>query len=190
MLNKKYLQELRQQVLGYAAKRREVIKVAGDAQHHAKRAIFAFQRDDKSAGIESLKMAEDLLLKLNKSFKGEKALFDEGSYLAATEEYVEAYLFFQFWQGKELGKIAGLSIDADTYIGGLCDLPGELYRYAVKSATVKNLTMVKKCFDVSEEIIAELMDMDLTGYNRNKFDQAKSALHKIEQVVYELSLRQ
>jgi len=190
MLNKKYLQDLRQQILGYAVKRREVIKTAGDAQHHAKRAIFAFQRDDKAAGIESLQSANNLLAELNKRFKGDKALFDEGSYLAATEEYVEAYLFYQFWQGKELGKITGLIVDADTYIGGLCDLPGELYRYAIKSATAKKFDMVKKCFAMSEEVIAELMDMDLTGYNRNKFDQAKQALHKIEQVVYEVSLRQ
>ncbi len=189
MLNKKYLQVLRGQVLGYAVKRREVIKIAGDAQHHAKRAIFGFQRDDKKAGEESMRSANALLLELNKKFKGDKALFDEGSYLAATEEYVEAYLFQQFWLGKELGKITGLIVDADTYIGGLCDLPGELYRYAIKSATAKNFVMVEKCYKVSEEIIGELMDMDLTGYNRNKFDQAKGALHKLEQVVYEVSLR-
>ena len=189
MLNKKYLQVLRAQVLGYAVKRREVIKIAGDAQHHAKRAIFAFQRDDKEAGEESLRLANGLLLELNKKFKGDKALFDEGSYLAATEEYVESYLFHQFWQGKELGKIVGLIVDADSYIGGLCDLPGELYRYAIKSATAKNFAMAEKCYKVSEEIIGELMDMDLTGYNRNKFDQAKQALHKLEQVVYEVSLR-
>lgn len=189
MLNKKYLQLLRAQVLGYAVKRREVIKTAGDAQHHAKRAIFALQRDDKAAGEESLRLASGLLVELNKKFKGEKALFDEGSYLAAVEEYVEAYLFHQFWSGKELGKIVGLVVDADTYIGGLCDVPGELCRYAIKSATGKNFAVVEKCYKVSEEIIGELMDMDLTGYNRNKFDQAKGALHKLEQIVYEVSLR-
>ena len=189
MLNKKYIQVLRDQILGYAVKRREVIKIAGDAQHHAKRAIFAFQRDDKAAGEESLRMANGLLTELNKQFKGERALFEEGAYLAATEEYVEAYLFHQFWAGKELGKVVGLTVDADTYIGGLCDLPGELYRYAIKSATAKNFAMVEKCYNTSEEIIGELMNMDLTGYNRNKFDQAKGALHKLEQVVYEVSLR-
>jgi predicted translin family RNA/ssDNA-binding protein len=74
MLNKKYLQVLRAQVLGYAVKRREVIKIAGDAQHHAKRAIFAFQRDDKKAGEESLYLANSLLMELNNKFKGDKAL--------------------------------------------------------------------------------------------------------------------
>ena len=90
---------------------------------------------------------------------------------------------------EELGKISGLPVEPDTYIGGLCDLPGELYRYAIKSATAKKFPMVEKCYKISEEIIGELMDMDLTGYNRNKFDQAKGALHKLEQVVYEVSLR-
>ena len=66
--------------------------------------------------------------------------------------------------------------------------PGELYRYAIKSATEKNFKAVKKCYDAAAEIIGELVDMDLTGYNRQKFDQAKQALHKLEQVVYEVSV--
>jgi hypothetical protein len=35
-----------------------------------------------------------------------------------------------------------------------------------------------------------MVDMDLTGYNRQKFDQAKGALNKLQQVVYEVSLQQ
>ena len=190
MLNKKYLATIRTQILGYHTKRREVIKSAGDAQHFAKKAIFAFQRDDKKVGEECLAQSEKMLLALQKQFKGDSALFDEGAYLAGVEEYVEAYLFKQFCDGKELGKISGLPIEPDTYIGGLCDLPGELYRYAIKSATAKNFAMVKKCHACAEEIIGELVDMDLTGYNRQKFDQAKQALHKLEQVVYEVSIRE
>ena len=68
-------------------------------------------------------------------------------------------------------------------------LAGELYRYAIKSATEKKFDLVKKCYDQAEEIITELVDMDLTGYNRQKFDQAKQALQKLEQVVYEVSLK-
>ena len=68
-------------------------------------------------------------------------------------------------------------------------MPGELYRYAIKSATARDFEMTKKCYGYAQEIIGELIDMDLTGYNRNKFDQAKQAVQKLEQVIYEVSLR-
>jgi predicted translin family RNA/ssDNA-binding protein len=189
MVDKKYFKEIRVKLLSYASKRREVIKTAGDAQHHAKRAIFALQRDDKAGAESSLKQAEELLVGLLKRFKSDQALFDEGSYRASLEEYTEAALFKQFLLGERIGQVKGLPMDEDTFVGGLCDLPGELYRYAIKSATERKFEVVKKCYAVAEEIIGELMDMDLTGYNRNKFDQAKQALHKLEQVVYEVSLR-
>lgn len=189
MLNKKYLAIVRKDLLGYATKRRDVIKVAGDAQQLAKKAIFAMQRDDTAGAKELLKTSGGLLAELNKKYKTEPDLFTEGSYRACLEEYTEAVLFSQFLSGATIGEIKGLAIDSDTLVGGLCDLPGEFLRYAIKAATARNFTEVKKCATAAESIIAELVDMDLTGYNRQKFDQAKQALNKLEQVVYEVSLK-
>ena len=42
---------------------------------------------------------------------------------------------------------------------------------------------------MAQEIIGELIEFNLTSYLRNKFDQAKGAVRKIEHVVYEVSLR-
>jgi len=189
MLDKKYFGKIRTELLGYALKRRDIIKLSGDAQQHAKKAIFALQRDDKSGASERFAAALDIFIQLSKKFKNDPELFDEGSYRAALEEYVEASLFRDCLEQKTLGKVKGVEVDADMFISGLCDVPGELYRYAIKSATARDFVTTKKCYQYAEEIIGELIDMDLTGYHRNKFDQAKQALHKIEQVVYEVSLR-
>ena len=189
MLDKKYVQSIRQDLLSYAQKRREIIKMSGDAQQHSKKAIFALQRDDKAGCEERLKLAEGIFIDLYKKFKADKDLFDEGSFKAAVEEYVEAILFYNYITGKNVGKIKNVDVDSDAFVGGLCDVPGELYRYAIKSATARDFEMTKKCYGYAQEIIGELIDMDLTGYNRNKFDQAKGALQKLEQVVYEISLR-
>ncbi len=190
MLNKKYFQSVRQELLSYADKRREVIKQAGDAQQHSKKAIFALQRDDLVEAKRHLDEARTQLLGLVKKFKSDAALFDEGSFKAALEEYGEAYLFNLFLEGKTIDKVKDFNFDGVAFVGALCDVPGELYRYAIKSATEKKFDMVTKCNNAAQEIIGELVDMDLTGYNRQKFDQAKQALHKLEQVVYEVSLRQ
>ncbi len=189
MLNKKYFQKIRQSLLSYAEKRREVIKIAGDAQHLAKRAIFARQRDDKDGAAKAISEAENLLIKLSSKYKKEPDLLDEGAFRASLEEYVEACLFISFLEKKEIGEIKKISIPSDIYIGGLADVPGEFLRYAIKSATERKFDLVHMCYSASEEIIMEMVDMDLTGYNRQKFDQAKQAVNKLQQVVYEISLR-
>ncbi len=189
MLNKKYFQTIREELLSYAEKRREVIKSSGDAQHQAKRAIFALQRDDREEAGRCLITAKDLLVGLNKRYHKNPELFEEGSYRAGLEEYVEAWLLNEYLNERELGPLTNLTVDPDLYISGLADVPGELLRYAIKAATERNFLMVKKCYQAAEMIVSEMVDMDLTGYNRQKFDQAKQALNKLQQVVYEVSLR-
>ncbi len=189
MLDKKYLAKVRADLLTYAEKRREVIKASGDAQHLAKKAIFAWQRGEGAEARDCLKKAEAILLELAKKHGKDERVFDEGSYHAVLEEFAEARLFSQFVNKENITKISEFEVDSDTYIGGLSDVVGEIYRFAVKSATEKDFAEVERCYKMAEDIVAEMVDMNLTGYNRQKFDQAKQALQKLEQVRYEVSLR-
>ncbi|MFA6427390.1 MAG: hypothetical protein WCW16_03005 [Candidatus Magasanikbacteria bacterium] len=189
-LQKKYLSKLKTELVTYASKRREIIKLSDDALHHAKRAIFAMHRDDMKEAKLKLAESERLLKEVGKQFGKDKRAFDEGAYKAGLEEYVEATLLHQFLTTGVIAEIKNISIEAETYIGGLCDVPGELYRYAIKSATQRDIPMLKKCSVMAQEIIGELIEFNLTSYLRTKFDQAKSAVQKLEQVVYEVSLRE
>jgi predicted translin family RNA/ssDNA-binding protein len=99
-------------------------------------------------------------------------------------------LFKQCLAGEKVGAIKGISIDPDILVSGLADVPGELLRYAIKSATERKFDLTKRCYELAEDIIGEMVTMDLTGYHRQKFDQAKQSLHKLQHVVYEVSLRQ
>lgn len=189
IVDKKYLDGLRKDMLSYALKRREIISKTGDALHYAKRAIFAIHRDDIKEAEIKLKEAESILLELNKKFKNDSRLIGEGSYKAGLEEYVEATLFYQFLTIGKIGRIKSFPISSEIYVAGLCDVPGELQRYAIKSATANDIVMVKKCAEAATEIIGELIEFNLTSYLRTKFDQAKSSVQRLEQVVYEMSLK-
>ncbi|MDO8499595.1 MAG: hypothetical protein Q7S66_02960 [bacterium] len=189
MLDKKYLAKVRKDLLEYAEKRRAVIKSAGDAQHLSKKAIFALQRDDFKFAKECLTNAVSIFTGLIASTKKDPSVLDEGSYRAALEEYAEAELFSKFVFKKPIAALSELNVDADTYIGALSDVVGEIYRFAIKSATEKKFDEVDRCYAEAEAVVSEMVDMNLTGYNRQKFDQAKQALHKLEQVRYEVSLR-
>lgn len=191
MLDKKYLDKIKKNLLDYAETRREVIKTSGDALHYSKRIIFSLHKNDKKSALEYEKKAEQLFLLLDKKYKKEPRVFSEGSYKAALEEYTEAKLFLSFIKGGAIGDVSKkIKIEPEVYIGGLADVPGEIYRYAVKAATEHKNDLVKKCLSVSEKIIESLFDMNLTGYSRQKFDQAKTAHSKLEQIVYDLSLRE
>jgi len=187
MLNKQYIKELRKSFHEYALIRRDVIKNSGDALHHAKRAIFSIHRGNLEEAEGKLHEAEKLLKDLQKKYKNK--IIDEGSFRAGLEEYVEAVSFFDFVTKRKINKVVGLSLDPEVYLSGLCDVPGELYRYAIRAATNKDMQTVNECLEASEEIIGELIEFDLTSYLRNKFDQAKSSRNRLEIVHYELSLR-
>lgn len=189
MLDAPYISKLKKEMLEYAEKRRDVIKEAGDALHIAKRAIFAMHREDMNEAKQKLAESEKMLKQLFKKFKTNSMLLEEGSLREALEEFVEAHLLYQFLTKKKIGIISSLPIPTEVYIGGLSDVPGELQRYATKVATERNMEAVLASKKAAEEIVGELIEFNLTKYLRNKFDQAKQSLRKIEQIVYELSLR-
>ena len=188
MLDKIYMTKLKKDTEAYALKRREIIKEAGDALHHAKRAIFALQRGNRTEAEERLHLVEHLLGVIEARHKKEPLLLEEGAYRAAVEEYVEAFILFQFVLNKKFIQIKAINVEPELYLAGLCDVPGELYRLAIKAGTNHDIATVKRCAEAAEEVIGELMEFDLTSYLRTKFDQAKQAAHKLEQVVYDLSL--
>lgn len=190
MLDQIYIGRLRQELTDYALKRRQIIKESGDALHHAKRAIFALHRGNQGEATAKLAEAKGMLHAIEQRHKKEPLLLHEGSYHAALEEYVEATLLHDFVAGKKMAKIMTPRIDGDIYLAGLCDVPGELYRLAIKAATARDMQLVKHCAEAADEIIGALIEFDLTSYLRTKFDQAKQANHKLEQVVYEVSLRE
>lgn len=183
-----YLSAIKNTTLAYQSVRRDVIKQSGDALHHAKKAIFAMHRNDLSTGNTHLNQAIDMIKSLVKANKKHPGLLSEGSFRAAVEEIVEASLLSNFLAGKSLKKVTGIPVEDDVFIAGLADVPGELYRYALKMGTEHKIAEVQRAQAVAEEIVESLIEFDLTKHLRNKFDQAKSSLHKIERVVYELAV--
>ena len=188
-IDQKYFNQLKQNLHSFQEKRIEIIQVSNNALHHAKRIIFALHRDEFKEAEEKLILVEKMLGEMRKKYKTDLHVFDEGAFKAATEEYVEARLFYNFLKTGKIGKITQVEINGEVFLAGLCDVPGELYRYAIKCATNHDAKKAKECNDMAQEILGALIEFNLTSYLRNKFDQAKQAIHKLEIVIYEVSLR-
>ncbi len=174
----------------YQRYRREIISRANDALNRSKRAIFAMHRNDSKGAVQKIKEASRLLGECEKRFRTLPMLRHEGSYQAALEEYAEAILFQQFLKTGTFGRLEKRIMDHKIYLAALSDATGELVRHAVREATAGRFDAVKVAKDAVEEVIGFMMSLDLTGYLRQKFDQAKKNLSTLEQILYEIKMRE
>jgi predicted translin family RNA/ssDNA-binding protein len=187
MLNKKFIQKLKKEHVEHNNERRQIISLSNIILHDSKRVIFSLHREDVKKAEESLSQIEKIIIKLDKKF-GYNRLKEEGSYKAGVEEYVEARSFFMVLSGKKLEKFKGIKLSYESYLGGICDLSGELVRRAVNKAANGEYEEVKKIKKMINEIMSELVEFDMAGYLRTKYDQARGNLRKIEQINYEINL--
>lgn len=188
MINKKFLEELKNSYQTSNQERRQIISAANNILFNSKKSIFALQRQEDKEANKKIQELNIELQKLNKRF-GHQRLNKEGSYKAAVEEFVEANVFSKIIKNKKISPIKNISLDYDSYLGGICDAIGELVRYSTNQAAQGNFSIVAKNKKIAEDIMSYLIDFDLTGYLRTKYDQARSHLRKLEQMAYEIKLK-
>lgn len=184
-----FIKELGERYKSHRRDRREIIKLASDAQNNSKKSIFALHRDDREEADRLLAEAGERLAAIHKMVGANAELANEGSYRSALEEYMEAVLYRNFVVEGKVTAPEVTDANSETYIGALSDLTGELQRRQVKAGIERNHEEVARLKEAIEEIFGQLLDMDLEGYLRNKFDQAKNSLRRAEDVLYETSLR-
>lgn len=180
---------MRSQYHAFAQIRREVIARSNEALSKSKRAIFALHRDDETAALTLLKEAADHFGQAERVMKRAESLRFEGAYRAALEEYAEALLFAQYLKTGKMAAIDVRAMDPLVYLAGLSDATGEIVRYTVRQVTQGHTDRVLHARDTVEMIIEFMLDLDATGYLRTKFDQAKGNLKRLEDIMYDLSLR-
>ncbi len=188
MLNKNFTKKLKQDYEKREAERRQIISLSNIVLYDSKRAIFSLHRGDIQKAENSLREIEKILNKLEKKFTY-KRILEEGSYKAGAEEYAEAKFFYLFLTGKKINKIKEVNLNFDSYLGGLCDFTGELVRRAINQAAEGKPKEVEKIKSVINDVLSELVEFNMAGYLRTKYDQAKGNLRKIEQIDYEIKIR-
>ena len=98
-------------------------------------------------------------------------------------------MFYNYLAGKKIDKIKDINLTYESYLGGICDTTGELVRLAVNKAAAGDFDEVGKIKQAINDIMGELVEFDMAGYLRTKYDQARGNLRKIEQVDYEIKIR-
>ncbi len=188
MIEAKFFKQISSQYKANEKERREIIKLANDLIFQAKKIIFKLQRGDYQEANKELALIENKFGQLEKKY-GFNRLNQEGSFRAAAEEYLEAKTFSLTIKQKKISENKKLNFSADLYIAGICDLIGELVRYATNQAALGNFDQVAITKAKADDIMSQLANLDLTGYLRTKYDQARGHLRKLEQMSYEIKLK-
>lgn len=188
MITKNFLQQLHQEYNEHETTRRRISTAANEILFTAKKTIFALQKNKFTEADEKFSQIEKSFNELEDVF-GQNRLQQEGAYRAAAEEYLEAKTFYAIIKNEEISGIESLHLEFESYLGGLCDLIGELVRYATNLAANGQFTEAIKIKEKVDIIMAQLVEFDFTGYLRTKYDQARSHWRKLEQISYDLRLK-
>jgi predicted translin family RNA/ssDNA-binding protein len=139
--------------------------------------IYALQRGES---VDFAKM-EKLMSKLDKGSC-------EGIEKVAVQEYVEARALDYYIKSKVLISREDLGVSVENYLLGLCDLTGELVRFAVKKAIEKDKEAVLSITLFVEEIYGGFLKLNLrNGELRKKSDSIKWNLQKLETLALDVS---
>ena len=164
--------------------REKIIKNSRPIIKKSKQAIYALHRDSINEAKKDLDSAKSALKKLKQDLS-------VGAYNAAVQEFVEAYLYYYFVKENRLVSDKELKVDEENYLLGMCDLTGELARRAVFSVVNENYNEVEKIKDFVSIIHNEFLNFNLRNSElRKKSDSIKWNLKKIEEVLYDLKIRE
>lgn len=191
----KLFNDIARELKSYEKAREAVIKVSREYLTASKSVIFLCHENKLDEALKQLSLVtknmvvseRDLkkaLLKAQKTF----SLYEEGSWNAAVEEYLEAWFFCQFLKTGKL-VVPKLNPPATVYLGALSDFTGEVVRRAVLKGADKDVKSLNKYRNIIAEIVAFMMPLYLTGQQRQKFDQAKRNLKSVEEILYEVKIR-
>ena len=182
---------LREAMTTYDEQRDTVIKRARDITKASKVAIYCLHRgeiDKADAQIATAAQIADELLPIvsaNPPLRG-------GSYSGGLEEYAEAVVFAHFVKHGAVPPSTHPDLarcDRDEYLGGVLDFTGELNRFCVAKATVRDAEAVKKCREIVDALMGIFLKFDFrNGSLRKKYDSLKYTLKKVENTLYEMSL--
>lgn len=183
--------------------REKLIKKCRDGQKAAKQAVFALHRGDRKRAETLLEQCEGCIRELTPTIEQEPPL-RSGSFANVLEEYVEAKLFATWLEspsssGTSEGSTSGqilvpadftvIALQSDEYLGGLCDLTGEIGRYAVQRGTQRDIACVRLCLHSNQRILSAIQAMPVFPSEiGKKIGPLRRSIEKLERILYELSL--
>jgi predicted translin family RNA/ssDNA-binding protein len=188
MKNNKLFDKISKELSLYQKERGVINHISSSILTKSKQSIFLAHDGKMKEASDTLEEAKKKLREANKQYNKSNRLDFEGSYQAAAEEFLEAKFFIDVLSGKQITVDKEFKFSPEEYLGGLCDMTGELVRQSVLCASEKNLKLLQNYREITKDIVGFIMTLYLSGKIRMKFDDAKRNLKRIETIIYEINL--
>ena len=186
MLNKNEFNKIREEMHNLDEKREQIIQLSREIITLSKQIIYAAQRNDLDEAGNIVKTIKEKVNKLKKI----NIDTDTNINSVAFQEYVEAIAFYEFVKNGKIPTKASLKVSAEDYLSGLCDLTGELGRKAIYDVIHKKFDEAEKIKELVHDIYGEFLKLHLrNGELRKKSDSIKWNLKKLEEVMYDVSMK-
>ncbi len=189
-MGKVNLEKIRKGMEKFDKVREEVIREGRKIIKTSKTAIGAVHRDELSLAEKSIATMKADLDTLKEKVKKAPRLQYEGTFKVAIQEYVEAVSLLEFIKNGKIIEYSEEFLDHENYLMGLCDLGGELVRKAINASINEHYTLVTKIRKAIEELYIEMSKFELrNGELRRKYDGIKYDLKKLDDVVFQLKMK-
>ncbi|MBI2657917.1 hypothetical protein HYX08_04455 [Candidatus Woesearchaeota archaeon] len=186
MLSKKEFGKIRHEMHNLDLKREAIIQTSREIITISKQVIYAAQRNDLKAASDAIRDIKEKVSKLRKI----NVSTDTNISAVAFQEYVEAVAFYEFVKNNKIPTKASLGVSAEDYLSGICDLTGELVRKAIYEVIHKKFDEAEKIKELVHDIYGEFLKLHLrNGELRKKSDSIKWNLKKLEEVMYDISMK-
>lgn len=166
--------------------RRKGLQLSDQLRIESKSAIGFLLKGMNKDADKKVAEAKGLYEELLKLFETSPYLYSIGGVNVGTEEYVEAKLLADYLEGKALSTIESLKVHHEAYICGLCDMSGELLRYARK-----NPDQMKKILQDLEELYQTCLEVIVTRNSlvRKKLEDLERNMMRMEEMIFQYELK-
>lgn len=114
-----------------------------------------------------------------------------GAFSNSLEEWAEGALTLEWVEKQRVMSLEEMNfVSSHEYIGALSDFTGEIGRFAVVSASKRDLPAVRRVLQVDVAIAGSITLLNTTGKYTQKANAVMTNMKKVEDIVYELSMLQ
>jgi predicted translin family RNA/ssDNA-binding protein len=181
---------LKKEYANYDSFREKLILQSRVVLKASKKLIYSVHKSNKSESESEFIEAKKEFKKLCDILSKNEDLKNEGSFSEACQEYTEGVLYYDFVFGLKLRSCEEIGVTQDDYLLAVADLTGELVRRAVSLVIKGKKDDVYDIYDFVEYVYKELLDFDFRNGNlRKKFDSIRWNLNKLEDILYDLEIK-
>lgn len=166
--------------------RRKALSLSDQLRIESKSAIGFLLKEKVKEANECLQRAKKNYTDLRKLLKASPYLYSVGGVDVGTEEYVEARLLADYLEKKNLSTLSQLGVHHEAYIAGLCDMSGELLRYARKQPE-----RMKTIHQDLEDLYQACLQVIITRNNviRRKLEDLERNMQRMEEMMFQYELK-